>query len=115
MLVSFANFVVIQYRLLIEAIPSLKAIFSNMAIFIITFIAAYMPAAVLIGWWDYRRGAVPTESALVAKASPYVRDMLITQQLSMQALMLYMKNKHEKADEKIQEALKILEKWSESR
>ena len=112
MFVSFMNFIVIQYRLLIEAIPTLKAIFSHMIIFLISFIVAYIPVAIMIGWWDYKRGAVPTESILNVKASPYVKDTIKIQKLNMEALILYMNNKREEANEKMKKALKILEKWN---
>ena len=48
---SFVNFVLIFYRLLIEEINVLGEIFSNLWIFVVIFLAVYIPAAILIGNW----------------------------------------------------------------
>jgi len=48
---TFANFVTIQYALLIDRIPALDTVFSNLWIFAGTFIAAYMPIAIIVGYW----------------------------------------------------------------
>jgi hypothetical protein len=48
---TFANFVTIQYALLIERVPSLESIFPSIWIFATIFVAAYMPLAIIIGYW----------------------------------------------------------------
>jgi hypothetical protein len=48
---TFLNFITIQYALLIDRVPALNSLFSNLWIFAIVFIAAYMPLAIVIGYW----------------------------------------------------------------
>ncbi|RLG80811.1 MAG: hypothetical protein DRO13_02780 [Thermoprotei archaeon] len=98
-LMSFANFVVIQYRLLIEYIPVLKLVFSSLAAFAITFFLVYVPLAVVIGWLDYEKLAVPVDTALAAKASPWVKDIA-------RALIMI-------AEGRNGEAIEVLKKWAE--
>ncbi len=57
---TFLNFVTIQYSLLVNrvpvlgTIPILGAIFTNFSIFATVFVAAYMPLAIVIGYWHRR-------------------------------------------------------------
>ena len=95
---SFMNFIIIQYRLLIENIPLLDAIFSSLSIFAIIFFFVYFPLAIIIGWQDYKKYAVPVDATIAAKANPWVNDL-------SRALMLICDNENEKAKE-------ILQKWS---
>ncbi len=48
---TFANFVTIQYSLLIDKIPALSSIFNNIWIFAIVIVAAYVPLGMIIGYW----------------------------------------------------------------
>jgi len=96
---SFANFIVIQYRLLVEYIPVLRVLFSSLLAFAIVFFLVYVPLAIIIGWYDYKRFAVPVESAIGARASPWNRDIA-------KALMLI-------AEGKNKEAVEVLRKWTE--
>ena len=98
-LLSFANFVVIQYRLLVQYVPALEVIFSSLLAFAIAFFLVYLPLATFIGWYDYKRFAVPVESAIGARASPWNRDIA-------KALMLI-------AEGKNKEAVEVLRKWTE--
>lgn len=97
--ISFANFIVIQYRLLVEHVPALKLVFANILAFATAFFLAYVPLAILVGWLDYRRLAVPVESALAAKYSPWARDLA-------KALILI-------AEGKNKEAIELLRKWAD--
>lgn len=97
-LISFANFIVIQYRLLVEYVPPLRVVFTNLLAFAIAFFIIYIPLAVIIGWLDYRKFAVPVDTALIAKASPWTRDLA-------KALILIAEGKNE-------EAIKVLRKWT---
>ena len=99
-LMSFANFMVIQYRLLIEYVSFLEALFSSLTAFALTFFLVYMPIATVIGWLDYKKFAVPVDLTVSAKANPYLRDLA-------KALMLM-------CDGKNGEARKILRKWAET-
>lgn len=57
---TFLNFVTIQYSLLVNRVPALGtipvlgAIFTNFSVFAIVFVAAYMPLAIVIGFWHRR-------------------------------------------------------------
>lgn len=48
---TFANFITIQYKLLIDQIPSLAGIFDNIVIFAMVFILAYVPLSIFLGYW----------------------------------------------------------------
>ena len=98
---SFANFVVIQYRLLVEHIPLLKLVFSSLVAFAAAFFLVYVPLAVVIGWLDYKRFAVPVDSALTAAASPWHRDIA-------KALILIAQGRNE-------EAIAVLKRWAGDR
>lgn len=53
-IMSFANFILISYRLLIERVDALNELFSSLWVFIIAFILLYIPAATLIGHWHHK-------------------------------------------------------------
>ena len=98
-LLSFANFMVIQYRLLIGYVPFLEALFSSLMAFAVTFFLIYVPMATIIGWLDYKRFAVPVDLTVIAKANPWMQDLT-------RALMFM-------CDEKYDDAKRILQKWIE--
>jgi len=100
-LISFANFIAIQYHLVIEAIPLLSNIFSRLIYFVFVFIIIYLPISTMIGWVDFKKGAVPTESTIGALASPWAKDIA-------RSLSLICEGRYE-------EAKKILEKWVEEK
>ena len=95
--ISFANFMAIQYRLVIEYVSLLEALFSSLTIFALTFFVVYLPVATIIGWLDYKKLAVPVDQTVSAKANPWVRDLAT-------ALALMAEGKNEEAKE-------ILKKW----
>ena len=96
--ISFLNFIVIQYQLLIREIPFLQALFSSLIIFTLVFFVVYVPLAVVIGWIDYKRGSVPVDSIIAYKASPYHRDLA-------RAIMLL-------AEGKNKEVMTLMEIWT---
>lgn len=98
-LLSFANFVVIQYRLLIEYVPAMKVLFSSLLAFAVTFFLVYVPLAIVIGWLDFKRFSVPVETSITASVSPWHRDL-------MKALVLI-------AEGRSKEAVEILRRWIE--
>ena len=51
---TFANFITIQYKLLIDRVPSLDWFFGSIWIFAIVFIAIYVPLGIFIGYWHRR-------------------------------------------------------------
>src|ERR671932_2949462 len=54
-IMTFANFVTIQYKLLTDKAPFLNSIFSSIWIFAIVFIAIYVPLGMAIGYWNRKR------------------------------------------------------------
>jgi len=66
---SFANFILIFYRLLIEQIPELNEIFSSLWIFVLVFILLYIPIAIEIGAW-HRKTQLKIEADVSLKQSP---------------------------------------------
>jgi len=100
-LLSFANFMVIQYRLLIEYVPLLDALFSSLMAFAVTFFLVYVPIATIIGWLDYKKLAVPVDLTVLARANPWIQDLA-------KVLMLM-------CDERYDDAKKILQKWIEDK
>lgn len=96
--ISFLNFIVIQWRLLIEEIELLQALFQNLYTFIILFFVTYIPLATIIGWIDYKRGAVPVDQTVSVKASPWHQDI-------SQAIILLAEGKDE-------EVVELMKKWA---
>src|ERR671918_2804377 len=50
-LMTFANFVTIQYGLLIDRVPFLNNLFPSIWVFAILYVALYVPLAMVIGYW----------------------------------------------------------------
>lgn len=50
-LMTFANFITIQFALLIDRVPALYSIFPDLWIFAVIFVSGYVPLAVVIGYW----------------------------------------------------------------
>ncbi len=48
---TFLNFITIQYALLIDRVPTLNTVFPNLWVFAIVFVSAYVPLAIIIGYW----------------------------------------------------------------
>jgi len=96
-LMSFANFLAIQYRLVIEYIPVFKELFVRLHVFVIAFFLTYIPVAIVIGWLDYKKFSVPVELEVKAKANPWVRDIALA--------LTYI------AEGKNEEAKVVLRKW----
>lgn len=53
-ILTFSNFILISHRLLIERVPVLEQLFSDLWIFALVFVLAYIPVAVLVGVWHRR-------------------------------------------------------------
>ena len=97
-LVAMLNFVVIQYRLLVQYVKPLDVLFPTLAIFAVAFIPAYILLATLIGWWDTKRGTMKTESIVGIQVNPYFGDVAKALQLIAQG--------------RSNEAVEILERWT---
>lgn len=76
-MLTFVNFILIAYRLLIEKIPFLQDIVPQLWIFAILFIVIYVPIAILVGFW-HRRTQLKIETTLTAYESPVLARMFRT-------------------------------------
>jgi hypothetical protein len=66
-----ANFILIFHRLLIERVEILNEVFSNLWIFTIVFILAYIPISTAIGAW-HRRTQLSVESEQTLLNNPFM-------------------------------------------
>ena len=110
-LLSLANFVVIQYRLVIEYVPFLKTVFPNLLTFAICFIVTYGILTIFIGRLDFKKGAFRVEAAIAASSSPYDRDMARALSLLSEAIKHIVEGNKQGALERLEEVRKTLEKW----
>jgi len=74
---TFINFILIAYRLLIEKVSLFKELFSELWIFALLFIVIYIPAAILIGIW-HRRTQLRVETTLSQQQNPIIAKMVRT-------------------------------------
>ena len=68
-LLSFANFVLIFYRLLIERVDFLNDIVTDLWMFVVLFVGAYIPVAVLVGAW-HRKTQIKVDADVGLLQSP---------------------------------------------
>ena len=68
---TFANFVLIFHRLLIERVESLNEIFSNLWIFAVVFVIIYIPVSIGIGAW-HRRTQLRVEQEQIMIQNPFL-------------------------------------------
>ena len=74
---TFMNFILIAYRLLIERVTIFKELVPDLWMFAILFILVYLPAAVLIGFW-HRRTQLRVETTLIHQQNPILAKMIRT-------------------------------------
>lgn len=74
---SFANFVLIFHRLLIERVEFLNEVFSDLWVFFIVFIIIYIPVAIAIGAW-HRRTQLKVEAEVTLLQNPLFAKMFRT-------------------------------------
>ncbi len=68
---TFANFILIFHRLLIERVESLNEIFSNLWIFAVVFVIIYIPVSIGIGAW-HRRTQLRVEQEQIMIQNPFL-------------------------------------------
>jgi len=73
-LLSFSNFVLIFYRMLIERVTALDDLFSDLWVFLVIFILIYIPTAVLIGYW-HNRTQMRVEITRMVRENPMIARM----------------------------------------
>ena len=71
---TFVNFILISYRLLIEKIPFFQELIPSLWIFMILFLLFYIPAALLIGYW-HRKTQLKVETTLIQQQNPLLAKM----------------------------------------
>jgi len=76
-ILTFVNFILISYRLLIERIPFLEGIVPELWVFMVLFLAFYVPAAIIIGFW-HRKTQLKVESTLVQQQNPMLAKLFRT-------------------------------------
>jgi hypothetical protein len=70
-MLTFVNFVIITYTLAIERFSFLESIFPSMWLWAVIFIAAYIPAAVVVGHF-HRKLQIPTETRQMMDVNPFI-------------------------------------------
>ena len=70
-LLAFGNFVLIFYRLLVEQVSWIEAIFPSLWIFVLVFVLAYIPLSIVIGVW-HRKTQLRVESDLSFEQFPFL-------------------------------------------
>ncbi len=76
-LLTFMNFILIAYRLLIERVAVFKELVPDLWMFALMFIVFYLPAAILIGYW-HRRTQLRVETTIVLQQNPVFARMIRT-------------------------------------
>ena len=74
---TFINFILIAYRLLIEKIPMLQDVIPNLSMFILLFLGFYIPTAIIIGFW-HRKTQLKVETTLNMQQNPMFAKMIRT-------------------------------------
>jgi len=97
-MLSFANFILISHRLLIERVDFLNQVFPELWIFALTFILAYIPISIAFGAW-HRRTQIKIESEQTLLNNPFMAR-------NFRMLIDIMENKAKK--EEIEEFRKLL-------
>jgi len=70
-LLAFGNFVLIFYRLLVEQVSWIEAIFPSLWIFVLVFVIVYIPLSIVIGAW-HRKTQLRVESDLSFEQFPFL-------------------------------------------
>ena len=76
-LLTFVNFILIAYRLLIERVTFFKDLVPELWIFALMFILIYVPAAILIGYL-HRRTQLRVETTIINQQNPVLAKMIRT-------------------------------------
>ena len=74
---TFINFILISYRLLIEKIPIFQELIPDLWLFVLLFLAFYIPASIIIGFW-HRKTQLKVETTLNMQQNPLYAKMFRT-------------------------------------
>jgi hypothetical protein len=104
---SIMNFIVLQHRLFISYVPFLSQYLEKLSTFVIVFFLTYIPLAVLVGYFDFRKGGMMRRP----KLNPYIQDTIAAQILQTKGLLDYVNGDTDEAIKQLEESLKHLRKW----
>jgi hypothetical protein len=104
---SLLNFVVLQHRLLISYIPFLSRYMGRLSTFIVVFASVYIPVAVIIGYFEYRKGEITRRPML----NPYTQDSLEASIKMRSGLLSFINGDVEGARTQLEESLAISQRW----
>ena len=76
-LLTFANFILIFHRLLIERVEFLNEIFNELWVFVLVFIIIYIPASIMIGAW-HRKTQFRVEADVMIRQNPLLAKIFRT-------------------------------------
>jgi len=76
-LLTFANFILIFHRLLIERVEFLHEVFNELWVFVLVFIVIYIPASIIIGAW-HRKTQLSIEADITIRQNPLWAKMFRT-------------------------------------
>jgi len=76
-LLTFANFILIFHRLLIERIEFLNEIFNELWVFVLVFIIIYIPSSIMIGAW-HRKTQFKVEADVMIRQNPLLAKIFRT-------------------------------------
>ena len=83
--IAITNWITIQYKLLLEQVPALNYLFSNIVVFMIVAVVIFTLTSVLGGHYIHRKRQFRIEQALAVEENPYLyksapgkeRDLMI--------------------------------------
>lgn len=104
---SIMNFITLQHRLLISTIPFLEKYLSRLSTFVIVFFITYIPIAMALGYFEYKKGEMKRRPML----DPYAQDTIEAHILQSRGLLSYMNGDVEEAKTQIAQSQAILNKW----
>ena len=70
--IAISNWITIQYRLVLENVPILSSVFSNIGIFLIIAVIIFSITSVLGGHYIHRKRQFRIEQELATEANPYL-------------------------------------------
>jgi len=72
---TFLNFILITYRYLLEEDPMIVELISNLWVFGLIFLIAYIPISIIIGFW-HRKTQLSVETTIQQKETPFFCKMM---------------------------------------
>ena len=105
--ISLLNFVVIQHRLLISYVPFLSKYLSELGKFALVFLVSYVPTAICLGYFDFRKGEMKRRPQL----NEYTQDTIESTMLTNIGLLAFFNGDLDRAQLCINKSVSVLQKW----